>query len=623
MFLPLFVPCVPVSVRTRRSHLSSRRPRVLVCSATSSNSEKDPKDIDLNKSSNETGDPAWIKMAQSLGSESAQDNVPRPPPQWTYPDGDPRDVGDENPWNAWNAAISSEQEIRPRDPKAETDFWRSTARDMVKNNNTSSETKTSGNRTGGGSFEKLSQDVSDLDDVTSSKQMWEMARGITGEMTSLQSQLREELDRYDPEHNRDQYRDIARELVGPPDDEPWEGDDPVRSQDKTEAGSGWNPDVDWMRFDDVGREKALAEEAARRRSVEDASRQSMLNSLENTNTSDINNKAENETVEGDSLLGIPFDSKDDVVTVDGKVPNFIANRFRSGSTYGGGWSGAEREMERLQAQGIELRDPTSDTNQWRSAAKELNAELTNSGIKTEDADKSSVDSVSKETNAGNIGSLNDGTQTDGYTDNGNEASVWSSWRSGNATWERANEKVEARDPKKEVDMWRSSARDLLSSKDLETSESNVNKGSSAESTEESSVWAQWRNANARWEKGVLSSDADPGESFRGSPSNLDTGKVDWGAGLGKTNSERSAWDNWNRVGVQTSGDDATMWWNTRLDGSVSMGGRDSPANTPLVNDEKKLTGDRKERLEKDSSINPWRSFAKEIIPETDSNDETS
>lgn len=590
-FLPNFSSIFPV--RRRHQCLRQHRP-ILVCARTPPNSENIAGNSEEPTNSNKPEDPEWMKLAESIVPESAKRDPVRPPPQWTYPEGDPRDVGDQNPWVIWNAAQSTEQDITLRDPKAETDFWRSTAREMIGKNTETCKDDVSTNLPDEYRSENI-QPKPNSDNFNASEKIWTMARGVTGEMTSLQNRLREELDQYDPEHNRDQYRDIARELVGPEDDEPWEGNDPVRSLDDVSTSAGWNPDVDWMRFDDIRRENIMAEEAAKRRSVEDAARQNMLDAL-NTTAKDEN-------------FGNDITSDPDV-TVDGKIPNFLANRFRSDGTYGSGWSGAQREMDRLKSQGFELRDSKMDTDQWRSTARELIGEEATLDPKG--------DAWRSESSAGPspppLWSDENVDQVNNDADGGDERNLWSAWRSGDTNWKRANENVEQRNPKKEVDIWRSSARELLSSDPVDHP---VDESSSTPKSQEASKWAQWRQANSQWEEGLFSNELDASGDSSSQRQWLENGRVDWGAGLGKTNSERSAWDNWNRVAGQVGGDDANMWWSTRHDGSVRADRSRSDQDVPLVNDEKEVTGSREERLGNDTALQAWRSMAKEIEYKTE------
>ncbi|KAI0562594.1 hypothetical protein FGB62_57g013 [Gracilaria domingensis] len=71
---------------------------------------------------------------------------------------------------------------------------------------------------------------------------------------------------------------------------------------------------------------------------------------------------------------------------------------------------------------------------------------------------------------------------------GNETASWDSWRSRSASWESANEKVPERDPKKKVNMWRSSARELSTGATL-----------GVDQIGESASWESRRSGNFSWE----------------------------------------------------------------------------------------------------------------------------
>lgn len=566
-----------------------------------------------------------MKLAQEISPNESEEDLVRPPPQWTFPNGDPSDVGDENPWSSWNAAQQkNDEDVSPRDPKAETDFWRSAARDIESSSEnppievTSSPASTP--------FDPPDVIIDSDTNVPISKEgsdgpenVWGMARGVTGEMTSLQNRLRDELDQYDPDENKDQYRNIARELVGPENDEPWDDKDPVRMSDQADAGSGWNPDVDWMRYDDVGREKALANEAAKRRAIENAARETMESALDEE---DLDTR---EADEWNTLTDQrPSDISTTSASTSGQAPGFIANRGRSQGTYGDGWSGSKQEMENLKQQGEELRDPKSDTDSWRSIARELNVETSENVDDASLAD--AVDQSKLENEAVSVAESDTGSVSQSFesvaesisTSDELDVNLWSQWRSSSSSWEKANEKLEERDPKKEVDMWLGSAREL-------TSESNENEAeniagtsgtdaNTVDATGESSVWEQWRQSNLNWEKSIRENEKDweqgkSDDSTTNGWSGEEKGKKDWGAGLGKTNSERSAWDSWNRVAGQEPGDDSSMWWRTRFDdlGSTNEGSETIAENVPNT-----VSGEREERLESDSVVTSWRSLAKEL-----------
>lgn len=565
---------------------------------------------------NQSGDPQWINLAKSIGPSSndiENEAPPRPPPQWTYPEGKPTFSADEeNPWHRWKNAQSSEQQpLTERDPKAETDFWLSTARDIVQFSISNPQVTSNS-----------SPDVIPAAPNTSaSEDVWKQARGVTGDMTALQNQLFDELNNFDPTENREKYRGIARDLADPSNDEPWEDNIPVPPNNRNDVGVEWNPDVDWMRFDDVRRDKALAEEAAQRRSVEDAARQSMDKMRDSEITqiqfsNEIQSESDAKSFDFDAVQSTQSD-----FTVDGKVPGFIRNRFRSSGTYGSSWSGAEEESKRLQKQGFELRDPRLDTEAWKSAAKELANGFTFTTAKesTEDSSDGEAETVSSEISFGgqddDLGEYAERTEAEvGIPPSEDEGKLWSSWRQGSISWNRANAEIEERDPIKEVDMWRSSARELA--KDENSVAPGANEKAMSTEVGDSGVWEQWRKANEKWSNAVDCDENDDNiESFQGALPNRDRSKIDWGAGLGKTNSERNAWENWNRVAVGQSGGDSQMWWTTRIDDSLQKG-QNSNNEVPLMKLDDVVEGEKSARIEKNKSLDEWRSFAKEISDES-------
>ena len=304
----LFLPPTPLLPHHTGISKCARRPRTAIVSSSA------PQDAN--------SEPDWLRqIANDLAPDSTEEPV-RAAPQWTYPDGNPADIDSEsNPWDAWTDVREADEErFVQRDPKAETDFWRSAAREVApgpdidtsgvkgKARERSDETVEGRERSEDAAgptksnawalwnealrneaAQELKQrdpkaetdfwrstarelsssepvnpaeELSETLEEANSEDVWRMARGVTGEVSDLQDRLRSELERYNPDENTDQYRDIARELVGPP-------DDPLDTEPKrvdAESGSGWNPDVDWKRFDDINRER----EADAQRGVREA-----------------------------------------------------------------------------------------------------------------------------------------------------------------------------------------------------------------------------------------------------------------------------------------------------------------------------------------------------------------
>ncbi|KAI0564012.1 hypothetical protein FGB62_31g14 [Gracilaria domingensis] len=563
----------------------------------------------------EPGDPEWMQLARELApdSEAVQKPASKPPKRhkWNYPQGklDEFDGDGENPWAVWNDAQSrSGEPFAQRDPKAETDFWRGAARDIAEEAPIADE--------------QLSQ-------PTTSSDVWRMAREVTGEMVDLQSKLRDELEDYDSVQNVDGYRDIARDLVGPP---PEVGDDarPIRESadlDKgAEAGQGWNPDVDWMRFDDVQRELRKKNDKNMRQEAEKAARESWRQQRSFNEQPSEERVWETGTYTDQSTAPHFLESN--------SMPRFMRNRYMQSGTYGAGWNGAKSEMEQLTKEGVPLRDPKADADQWRSVARELDLDVEDDIIAANEqrgAEDTTSDinvTVERTDSDPEIRSV---AATDGQ--GGGETASWESWRSGTASWESANEKIQERDPKKEVDMWRSSARELTTGatsgvdqsgetasweswrsgnstwesanqepqerdpkKEVDMWRSNAQQlspsspsstagydsssrdlSSSGDAESQPSVWDSWRNANDRWMQSL--NDEDEWSQGPNDLSSLSETPSDWGARMGKkTSSERSAWQAWESASRREDTTTWQEWWKLRTDAAHQSGPKKSSAS---------------------------------------------
>eukprot|EP00178_Gracilaria_changii_P005925 TRINITY_DN200_c0_g7_i1.p1 TRINITY_DN200_c0_g7~~TRINITY_DN200_c0_g7_i1.p1 ORF type:complete len:687 (+),score=134.53 TRINITY_DN200_c0_g7_i1:163-2223(+) len=685
MNLLLFLPTRPLLLRRRHStpiSVASRTPssrRVArrparACVPTPPSDQSQPIE----------GDPEWMQLARDLApdSETSQHNAQNDAAsqdKWNYPEGrlDEADSEAHNAWSAWNDAQSNtEQPLKPRDPKQETDFWRGAARDIV------SEVTESAS----------SSSPPDEMSSSSTSEVWQMARDVTGEMVNMQSKLRDELERYDSMQNVDEYRGIARELVGPP---PELGDDarPIRGSadlDKgAEAGQGWNPDVDWMRFDDVQRELRKKSDKDKRKEVEDAARQNW----EQQQSLNVEQNQEQQEKVWDTGTFMDQSTAPSFVESN-SMPRFMRNRFMQSGTYGAGWSGAEGEMEQLRKEGIPLRDPKADAEQWRSVARELNLDVegdiaaaneqrsaegtssmdvkpqrdeTDSDTSSLAADESDEATTSWESwRSGNASwqsaiaraeerdpkkevdmwrsSARELTKDDNSSDkaNSDETASWESWRSGGTTWESANENIEERDVKKEVDMWRNSARELTSStaSDANAESPSSDLSSSDDAELQPSAWDSWRNANDRWLQSLEGGDmgAESSNDWRAASET----QSDWGASLGqKTTSERAAWQAWERASGRQDSGLQQQWWDTRTDavlrsespraGTSSAGDIDQwrKMAQQVVSDEVErptassegASRSKEDRMSDDSAINSWKSVARDLNSESSSEHE--
>lgn len=614
-----FVTPCPVTIRGSRPQLSPRRPCPVVWavpSMTGSAGSNPGSEQPSKSSSGETdspsgplGDPQWAELAQQItppvsGSEPTAD----PLPKWTYPDGDPRDVGTDNPWKLWENAVEKEKSLRltPRDVKAETDFWRGAARDL-KSDATSQSAGLQNNSDAAGSSESQLKSnpftvrsestgnetpvppkqspfnvsppaqpaLSSSKEVTggpfsneqapplsSSTDIWREARGVTAKMSSMQSELRQELDRYNPFESTDEYRQMARDLVGPANDEPWEDKDPVPVSDQSEVGSGWNPDVDWMRYDDVGREKALKDPLIQQRVAEEAARQPKRDTFSSDITSeDTSNPAgygppdaSDNTVEWATYTDQRPSSSDSTLSATGgnQLPGFLRNRMMSGSMYGSGRTDMQNDIEDLRRRGIELRNPKSDADAWRGIAKELKLDPeSSSGSETTPP---SAESGAKNAGEPPIEEISEGDMVgEDAAPTESESVSWSRWQSSRDKWDRANKNLKPRDPREEVDAWRMSAKELLSGVDIPVEQNDAHGGTSG-TNEESSAWSKWRESDDKWRDQVLQNEKDwnNGNSFN--TGSVDSSEVKEPQGRVKNDQFVSAWLSFAKEVGQTAND---------------------------------------------------------------------
>lgn len=640
------------STRTTRR---PRRPRAPVFSASSTPTPPaDP------------SDPVWKDLARSLGSSDP--TPPRPPPEWKQLDDTPSARSEEaNAWANWKSARAAQDELEARDPKKETNFWRPAARELTQPSSQSNASK-------------------DVTDDATQTDIWGLARDVTGEVSELQDRLRADLDSFNPGENPDQYRRIARELIGPQEDD-WEIKSEENVLERPEAGgwggasaaSGWNPDTDWKRFDDVRRDELLKKEKEAREVVARDAQQKRQEAYERLGhgaeeqsaddvmytdesgrvlSSDEVKKAiedgavfvdeAGKEIEGqkerDAGVGMPEqndgDGKFSTETgsfESGKVPGFIANRFSSRGTYGAAYAGAEEYVKELQEQGIPLRDPKADAESWREAARELNIdvgpeplELTNSELETDEESDEESDESDEAVEAGQSDLKNTAEvveQVDRGATAAAAASLWSSWRQGNLEWEREAASAAPRDPKQEIDMWRSSARDLASELEVNANveDSPSSSPSTPESKGESSAWGAWRNASARWESTLEDADESLSQQDSTNPWSSQNVKADWGAGLdGKASSDRSAWENWNKVTGKKTDVGNNFWWS-----QTSSANSKTESNTEqwrkaasevvqglgvggASGTEQNEVNSQSEAGSKDDTLNFWKDVAKEM-----------
>lgn len=210
--------------------------------------------------------------------------------------------------------------------------------------------------------------------------------------------------------------------------------------------SGWDPDRDWKRFDDFGRAAELDQQQAERRDVESDAMREWQRSQD----------ARDDDVDGDETRGSTgkdggkgrYNAETNAFE-DGSVPGFIGNRWKRTGTYGRGEGGGGG----------------GDVDKWADVARELGAEKV----------------PKRDTRAQSGG---EGGKTAG---NG-ERAVWDGWRKGAMKWEAEAARPQMRDPRKEVERWRQSARELGA-------------GQTSGSPDDS-AWGNWDRVRERWDQHV-------------------------------------------------------------------------------------------------------------------------
>jgi hypothetical protein len=494
-------------------------------------------------------------LARRMGARSEKDPV-RPPPAWEFPEGSnfskpapsPPDADPDSlladPWAVWSSALEksdamADKDVPARDPNAETDFWRSAARDVVPE----------------ATANAARPEPPALSENASQSEVWGAASEVTASVSELQERLRSELQNFNSYDEIDAYRDIARELVGPAgvqrdvndssnDDEldettpppvllnPVEDDDTLGAN----AGSGWNPDVDWMRFDDVARETQKKRDREQRAAIRDRSEQMRLQAMEGDKEVDDATTRElasftytdgdGRTLSADeveaaiaagALLVDENDNElDNVVDSSTQAtpgPSVVAASARSpksgvpsSSTYGPSSSGAVNELKALQDQSVELRDPVADKNFWRDAARSIGM--------VSPVDPLATENMSQEADAASAVVFSAGAPPalpDVAGESVDEKSAWSAWNSGVQRWVVAQEAVPPRDATAEVDMWRSAARDVVpGGLNNASSTSSVRPDDTTnDEVEARSPWTSWSTANMAWESSIR--DSNPGE----------------------------------------------------------------------------------------------------------------
>uniref|UniRef100_A0A7S1ET39 Uncharacterized protein n=1 Tax=Timspurckia oligopyrenoides TaxID=708627 RepID=A0A7S1ET39_9RHOD len=607
----------------------------------------------------------WMKeFVKDLGPvyPVAEENTDDVGPKWTMVEGTMEsDEETKSGWEAWNSALQKEAEmeefIEERDAKAEVDMWRSTARELGSTESVSSAERLSA--ADSTRFEKNSSSNEDLggvpnfpdiDDILagkygetkrldefalesefSSSDLWQAARDVTSQSKNLEDRLRDEVTNYDPTEKSSDYLSAAREILG----------DPKSTGNVPSPPSEWNPSRDWSRFDDVSRQNKLNAEKNRRKETEDSLRRKMStdSSVEYVD-SDGNVLSQDEVdaafADGalfvDEITGENVDLNDlhgssevfdgyddqtsssDLVTAQDVLEKSLENNFNLqeepeqavssipapaasfiqrlskrdfGSTYGADSPGQIFSAEELEKEGLLPRDPLSERDFWKSSAKEIIAEVT--GVKNDNVAEHEEKEKSTE------------FKTEDIEDESDNSSAWASWTNASQEWTRSIENGAQRDPKAEIDQWRSSAREVTASSGTQT-------GFSVNSSGE-----------------------------------------DWGAGL-NPRSERSAWENWNDLSSPTSSLGGStispnLWFSNRPDTAKSMYSnpdvsesakpefwrdiaRDlsssesssSTMHSDSITDQVQSDITEEEATDDNDTVAFWRSFAKDMSPPPNSPD---
>lgn len=664
------------------------------------------------------GDDAWMDMAKKLergrplGRAFGFGSEPEPvrgEPEWVFPEGEdfstppegaggaeaPDDVLDD-PWATWRKA----QEAAPkgadgrvegegRDSKAETDFWRKAVAEVVEGvtGGGAAEDGAAGGGAGGGEGAGREEDI--LEALPSDpKELWGKASRVTADVADLQESLREEIAGFNPLQQSDAYRDIARELVGPsgPDVADGEGlearEDAVGgdgelgrarddfSAEDAAAGTGWNPDVDWKRYDDINRELQLKSEASLRADVQsEAERmrddalasgglpgdqppaQSYLDADGRVMSDEevaealaagavIIDEAGNEmpggpvSPDGFGTPQLPLPETPPPVAEIGVAPTVAFNpgvkaaRRRGGRTYGADALDAEEEMAWLEERGFSRRDPEQEKAFWRDAAREIGMapagdadaspedELSEAEVESapvgdilgedveNELEKPAEVEVQKELTEAYLGETSPAQQgmvespvelaPDEEDLNVDSSSAWGLWNSSSESWAKEVDNAPPRDAAAEVDMWRSTANEIVpDGTNVDGRSQGTTEGSPVSDGSSSSpgnAWDAWNSASDSWKTDFENSDAtfssvNPGDQWLDSARSVaESAGADFAAGPGKSASPgsadsrppekaswdsgapSSAWSTWqNSSTFGESGGFGASTWSTRSD----------------------------------------------------------
>ncbi len=380
---------------------------------------------------------------------------------------DNTDANDSSAWSAWQQARSKPEDealrAPQRDPDAETDFWRSTARELL-------------------------PDALEETRASAQRAVWGDARDVTADVDKIKSQLEEELNSYDPDKALDDFRETARELTN----SQLDAIDQVVGG-STPSDTSTTPTSDFL--------PSVA-----------ASDFSSTPDFSSNTPSETSNIDEPRPYDFDAAWGARTEVPNEAWVrrdTSNFTPSSVPPRPSGGPTYGSDSNMDPKEFEEWRrSAGFQARDPKAETDFWRDTAKELLPDTPRripapiEGLESSDAvefEESPVPSTGSfadyhEANrrwTESLGSGNAGTPafTDGakpWVDynvsqdwgagdwtQGSESSRWQAWSESNSPRQEPRQQSRGGVLGEETDMWMSFARDVTDtgSTDSETTSS--------------------------------------------------------------------------------------------------------------------------------------------------------
>lgn len=265
----------------------------------------------------------------------------------------------------------------------------------------------------------------------------------------------------------------------------------------------------------------------------------------------------------------------------GSDSSFAGKRMSTGRTYGP--DADPEDLQWLKKKGFDLRDPEEETKFWRDAAREVGIVSPAEGdagdeVSTDEESEAPLGTASEPPvvdAAESAPSVPVAESAPGFSkasiddeDEVDAGSAWTLWNSGRESWADAVEKAPPRDAQAEVDMWRSTARDVVPGAGGDTagsaaSGSGGNDDGKEGGTEERSSWSAWNSANDSWQReidavgdfGVEDNTSQWRSSAQemGASSDADAKSIpdrSWGQGApAQGNSSGQAWSSWQSSGT--------------------------------------------------------------------------